>query len=214
MKNEQDKSEKSGRKPAFGAKADKNSGRKPGERKAPRKISAQYLENAALFYLQRFATSTENFRRVMVRKIRRSCTFHKVEAEPFFPIVEDMITRYVRTGLLNDKGFAEAKTSSLRRKGLSKKAILSKLQAKGLSTAEIESAIGTIDAGRMADTEDENPEMTAALTFARKKRLGSFRKTAEPDLKQRQKELATMGRAGFSYEIARAALDFRDEETD
>jgi len=182
-------------------------------RKAPRKISAQYLENAALYYLQRYATSVENFRRVMVRKIRRSCTFHKMEPEAFFPLVEDLITRYVRAGLLNDKGFAEARVSSLRRKGLSKKAIQAKLQAKGLETAAIDRALGAVDAARQAES-DDSPEMTAALTFARKKRLGPFRKNADADIKQRQKELAAMGRAGFSYEVARAALDFRGDDGD
>lgn len=210
LKNEPETPEKPGKKAGFGAK----NARAPGTRKAPRKISPQYLENAALYYLQRYATSVENFRRVMTRKIRRSCTFHKTEPEAFLPLVEDLIARYLRAGLLNDKGFAEARVSSLRRKGLSKKAIHAKLQAKGLGTAAIETALGTVDAARTVDDEDRSPEMTAALTFARKKRLGPFRKQPTADIKQRQKELAAMGRAGFSYEIARAALEYPDDEDD
>ena len=192
---------------------DKAKGREPQKRqqKQPRKISRQYLENAALYYLQRYATSSENFRRVLTRKIIRSCTFHKVDAEPFFPIIEEMIVRYERAGLLNDKGFAEAKVSSLRRQGQSKKAILAKLQAKGLGRDDIDGALEAIDTERSGD---DDPEMAAALTFARKKRLGRWRKGPAPDIKQRQKELAAMGRAGFSYEVARAALDYSDDGED
>ncbi|MDE1152601.1 MAG: RecX family transcriptional regulator [Micavibrio sp.] len=186
---------------------------KPKDRqpKQPRKISAQYLENSALYYLQRFATSSENFRRVMTRKIKRSCTFHKVDPAPFFPIIEDMIIRYERAGLLNDKVFAAAKVSSLRRQGKSKKAILAKLQAKGLGRTEIDGALTSIDSESVGD---EDPDMAAALTFIRKKRLGRFRKGPAPDIKQQQKELAAMGRAGFSYEISRAALEYSDDGDD
>lgn len=166
--------------------------------KQPRKISRQYLENAALYYLQRYATSAANFRRVMRRKIQRSCTFHKADPEAFYPFVEDLVTRYISAGLLNDKGFAEARVSSLRRQGRSRNAITAKLAAKGLSKDDVANAL---------EGHDDEAELEAALKLVKRKKLGH---ATEPKLKQ--KELAVLGRAGFSYETARAALSYREED--
>ena len=175
--------------------------------KQPRKISRQYLENAALYYLQRYATSAENFRRVMTRKINRSCTFHQVPPDEFYPMVEDLIVRYVATGLLNDKVFAEAKTSSLRRQGRSKQAIMAKLQVKGLAKKDIESALALTDAEK-----DGDAELAAAMTLARRKKLGHWRGKPLEDIKGKQKEMAVLARGGFSFDIARRVLDFDGEE--
>lgn len=169
------------------------------KQKQPRKITGQYLENAALYYLQRYATSAENFRRVMRRKIMRSCHFHKDDPEKFYPLVDALVTRYVAAGLLNDKGFAEARVTSLRRQGRSKNAIMAKLAAKGLPKTAVEDALEHHD--------DEETELQAALKLVKRKKLG---KATEP--KDRQKEMAVLGRAGFSFEIARAALEYSGDD--
>lgn len=173
----------------------------------PRKITAQYLENAALYYLQRYATSSENFRRVMTRKIKRSCTFHETAPEAFYPLLENLLERYVAAGLLNDKGFAEARTATLRRQGRSKQAITAKLQAKGLSKGDIEKALETTDADK-----DGDAEFDAARTLARRKKIGPWRRAPLQDPKDAQKEMAALARAGFSYEISRRVLDYTEEE--
>lgn len=180
-------------------------------KKLPRKISRQYLENAALYYLQRYATSAANLKRVMRRKIDRSCAFHNVPAADFYPLVDELIVRYTASGLLNDPAYAEAKTASLRRLGLSRQGILAKLQLKGLSPAEIETALLSID----EESGNENPELAAARTLARKKRLGPFRaqKTADPK-KTLQKDFAALARAGFSYETARQVLQASEDSDD
>jgi regulatory protein len=168
----------------------------PKTRKTPRKISKTYLENAALYYLQRYATSAENLRRVLMRKVQRSCSFHEMPAEEFAPLVDELVERYKKSGLLDDKSFAHARVTSLRRQGLSSRAIAAKLQVKGLPAAEIEAALKIVDA------ESEEPELDAARAYAKRKKLGPWRtRPQEP-----QKELAAMGRAGFSYEVARRAL--------
>lgn len=177
-------------------------------RKTPKKISKKYLENAALYYLQRYATSAENLKRVLMRKVKRSCAFHEMAVEEFVPIVEDLIKRYTAVGLVDDAVFARARVTSLRRKGLSKQAITAKLQAKGLSKAQIETALMEID------DEHEDPEITAAIAHARRKKLGPYRKIPLTDPQEKQKELASLGRAGFSYEIARHVLESGEEDDD
>ena len=54
-------------------------GRKPS--RGPRRITPSYLENAALFYLERYATSVAHFRRVLMNKVRRSARFHGTDVE-------------------------------------------------------------------------------------------------------------------------------------
>ncbi len=176
------------------------------ERKAPKKISKTYLENAALYYLQRYATSAENLKRILLRKVKRSCTFHQVPAEDFVPLVNELVARYMSVGLVDDKVFAQARVTSLRRQGHSGRSIIARLQVKGLSTAQIEAALKNVD------EEHEDAEMSAAIAYARRKKLGSYRKKAITDPKDLQKELASMGRAGFGYETARRALAFTSED--
>jgi regulatory protein len=177
-------------------------------RKQPRKLSARYLENAALYYLQRYATSTENFRRVMRRKIDRSCAFHQTRPDEFYTVIEDLIKRYISAGLLNDRVFSDAKVSSLRRQGRSKRDIMARLQNKGLKPAEIETALAARDAEVEEDDAEGTPaELQAARRLARRKKLGVYNPNPPADPKAKQKEMAALARAGFSYEICRLALE-------
>lgn len=187
-------------------------------RKAPRRLGATYLENAALHYLGRYASSVENFRRVMLRKINRSATFHNIDSAPFITQLEAMIGRYIKTGLLNDTQFAEAKTASLRRQGKSAQAIQAKLRAKGLPAGDIAGAIDTVDQrnidyGLIPDEAEANAELAAALRLAQKKRLGRWRKTPldADDHKGRQREMAALARAGFSFDIVKKVLQVVDD---
>ena len=42
-------------------------------RKPPRKVTAAYLQRAAMSYLERYASSAENLRRVLRRKVDKRC---------------------------------------------------------------------------------------------------------------------------------------------
>ncbi len=46
-----------------------------------------------------------------------------------------------------------------------------------------------------------DPDLAAALTYARRRRFGPYR-TRQINDKEREKELAALARAGFSYAIA------------
>ncbi len=56
------------------------------------------------------------------------------------------------------------------------------------------------------DPDDPDVELMAARAYVRRRRLGLHRPKDERTLR-RQRDLAALGRAGFSYEIARRALD-------
>ena len=180
--------------------------KKPAKRepRKPKKISKTYLENATLYYLERYATSAGNLRRILMRKDKRSCNFHEMDVSDFTDMVDEVIARYIEVGLVDDSTYAIARVNSFRRKGLGKQAILSKLLVKGLSVEQIETALEKVD------EEHEEPELTAALEYVRRRKLGSYRTKPFSDdpAKDKQKELASLARAGFSFDVAKRALKY------
>lgn len=178
------------------------------ERKPPKKITESYLHNSGLAYLQRFPASTAHFRAVMKRKIDRSCRHHTDQnREDSAQMLETVIGKFQTLGLLNDEGYLRGMVTSLRRRGLSAAAILSKLSAKGLPANDIRAALGTFDSESM---DEQTGDIAAALRMARRKRLGSFRTPGKPATPE--KDLATLARAGFGYDVAKKALSFSTDD--
>ena len=176
------------------------------KKKTPRKATAKYLDNAALYYLSRYATSTENLKRVMMRKVDRSARFHGTDAEEGRALVEDMIGRFRTSGLLDDAAYAKSRAESLHRRGNSARVIRGKLKQKGVDDNVIAAALDA----RGEDTEDgKDPELTAAVTLAKRRRLGPFA-VKPPNGEQREKHLAALARAGFSYDVAQRVIDGKD----
>jgi regulatory protein len=171
--------------------------------KLPRRVNAEYLENAALHYLGRFASSSANLRRVLMAKVERSARAHGTDRDEGAALVETLIERYRRSGVLDDRAYAEAKATSLHRRGTSTRAIRGKLALKGVETELVDAALSAVDDDTPGDT-----ELTAAVALARRGRLGPFRSGVRADY--RDKDLAALGRAGFSYAIARTVIDSDD----
>ena len=174
--------------------------------RAPRKATPKYLENAALYYLSRYATSAENLRRVMMRKVLRSAKHHGTDVEDGAANIEAMIMRFLGAGLLDDGAYAKTRAESLYRRGNSARVIWGKLRQKGVEDDIISDALEALG----VDLEDgQDPELAAAATLAKRRRLGQFA-TQKPTEEQREKHLAALARAGFSYDIARRVLDIDD----
>ena len=170
------------------------------KRRGPRKATKSHLENAALHYLSRFATSSENLRRVLMRRIERSARHHGTDADEGAEWVDDLIQRYQRAGLLNDAAYAEARAADMMRRGTPIKGVRFKLMQKGVSTDDIDQALD-------AATEDiPEPDLAAAVALAKRRRLGPY---AQPDKRadRRDKDLAALARAGFDYDTARRVIE-------
>ena len=60
--------------------------------------------------------------------------------------------------------------------------------------------------------EFEYSEFDVALNFARKKKIGRFRENKISQEENRQKDLATLVRAGFDYDIAKEVVYEFDED--
>lgn len=172
-------------------------------KKAPRKATATYLRNAALFYLDRYASSTANLRRILMAKVERSVRAHDTDRAEGVADVEALLADFARDGVLDDARYAEGRALALFRRGASARAIRARLAAKGVARDHIDHAIATL-----SDEMDE-PDMIAALTFARRRRLGPYRpQSARAD--RRTRDLASLGRQGFAYDVARRIIDAAD----
>lgn len=173
--------------------------KKPQRRKVPRKISPRYLENAALFHLKRYACTAKQLRLVLVRKTRKSLRTHGGELDQAVGWIDELIAKLVRNSLLDDTSFARMKADSLRASGKSKRVIAMKLKLKGVDDELVASHVQRVTS--------ETTEAQAAKVHARKKRLGPFRLDPEVRKEKREKDLAALARAGFSYTVAKKVID-------
>jgi regulatory protein len=86
-----------------------------------------------------------------------------------------------------------------------------KLREKGVEAAIIAGAVATLA------PEGGDAELKAAVNLARRRRLGPFRAPdrksgnrkvqAKEKAKEREKQMAALARAGFSFDIARKVID-------
>jgi regulatory protein len=175
-------------------------GSPPVQRRGPRKATAASLANAALSYLARFATSRANLRAVLMRRVERSVRHHGTDPAAGAALVDALLDRYETAGLLDDRVFAEARAAGLRRQGASGRAIRFRLARQGVDSEIVDSALAAADEG------SENAELAAAAALARKRRLGPYRAPASR-AEARDKDLAALARAGFSYDVARRVIE-------
>ena len=162
-------------------------------------IGPELLERWALSYLGRYASSAENLRRVLMRRVRR----HAPNAAQRAKIqIDEIVVRYQEAGLLDDAAYAAGRVASLHRRGDSLRAIRTRLAAKGVASEVAAEAVSALR------EEAADPDLAAACAFARRRRLGAFRRGAA----DRRRELAAFARAGFSRRIAEAVLGCRDIE--
>jgi regulatory protein len=161
------------------------------------------LYRFALWYLERFAATAEGLRKGMEKRVRKAIMAELVEAEEGNRRIAAVLERITALGYLNDEAFADGKAASLLRAGKPPRHILETLKAKGV---ESETASATLD--RLAE---ETPDLAraAAVRYAQRRRLGFFR-LADHD-KFRDKDLATLMRAGHSPALAREIIDADDD---
>lgn len=171
----------------------------------PRPVTAAYLERTALHYLERYGASTEMLRRVLQRRVAARCRLREEDPAEYAETIEAVVARAVGAGLVDDTVFATAKVRSLRRRGGSARAIQAKLAAKGVEREVVAAALAAEEAERDPDAE-ENGEEDAARAYARRRRLGPFRR---PDARAaaRERDIGAMARAGFALALARRVID-------
>ena len=174
-------------------------------RPEPPPLTADAFERAALHYLERYASSAANLRRVLMRKAKRAARRQGGGTEAVAGLIEDIVARYLHAGLLDDAAYAAQQAASLRRRGTSRHAIRGRLATKGVALEHIDAALAALD------TEADESDLAAAGALARRRRLGPYRPAAARAA-YRQKDMAAMARAGFSLETAQRVLAAADPD--
>ncbi|MCE2842416.1 MAG: regulatory protein RecX [Novosphingobium sp.] len=162
----------------------------PRERRVPRPLDAQRLNELALAYLARFSTSAAKLDGYLRRKLRERGWEGDGDA-PVAAIVE----RCVAAGYVDDAVFARAKAGSLRRRGYGDRRVDQSLNAAGIAADLREEVRGSLSEARQA-----------ALALARKRRLGPYG-PPPADRAAREKQIAVLLRAGHKLDIARQVLE-------
>ncbi|HTZ36378.1 MAG TPA: RecX family transcriptional regulator [Stellaceae bacterium] len=165
-------------------------------------IDNPLIERWALAYLGRFASSAENLRRVLRRRVRRRVGDDRDAEAQATALIDALVARYRGAGLLDDAAYAAARVRARLRRGQSLRTIRAGLAAKGVAAADAEAAIAALGERAAA------PELAAACAFARRRRLGPFG-SGEAN---RDKALAAFARAGFARAAAEAVLACADPD--
>lgn len=168
--------------------------------KRPRQpLDPATIRALALHYVGRYSTTTARLKAYLERKVRERGWSDLAPAADLERIVED----FARLGYVNDDAFAAARVSSLLRRGYGARRLNSDLRHAGVAA----------DKAELATRLDDESLEEAAMTFARRKRLGPYGKPLL-DQKARNRAMAAFLRAGHGAEIARRILAIAPDDTD
>ncbi len=165
-------------------------------------LTADGLMRRAVAYLSRRAASTAQVRAVLERAVRRAeRNSEPVDGESrggdMAGLVEPVLARLDRAGLLDDAAFARMKAGSLAAKGKPARTIRADLTHRyGVAvdaTEGLRESLAALDPAAQA------------LRWAERRRLGPFR--IRDRALRRERDVASLVRAGFPVGIALAVID-------
>lgn len=148
----------------------------------------------ALAYVNRFDVSAAKLRQHLTQRVRKAGG-----AEEAASWIAELVERYQGSGVLDDARFARNLASQLTARGKSTRAIQQKLSQRGVSS-DVTDELMT-----QRRVDEPQADLEAARTYVRKRRLGPHRSPEKRD-EFRHKDLATLARQGFSFDIAKKAL--------
>ena len=164
-----------------------------------RPLDEARLQEMALAYVARFATSAGKLRTYLRRKLRERGW---VEDAPE-PDLDALVASYVEKGYVDDEGYARAKSAGLLNRGYGARRVEQQLHAAGIG-----------EGLRARFAPDEFARREAVVALARKRRFGPFARSemraSEDWAKTREKQLAAMIRAGHDFDHARRLIDAAD----
>ena len=147
------------------------------------------LNELALAYVGRFATTRAKLRSYLQRKVRERGW------DGAAPDFDSLAERFAELGYIDDEAYALSKARSLTSRGYGARRVDQSLRIAGVEEG---------DAGA-ARRHAEEDQVDAALRFAERRRLGPFA-GEPPDRPAREKAIAAMIRAGHPFALARKIL--------
>ena len=155
-----------------------------------------WLKKYALSYLSKYNSTTNNLIRILNNKLQRS----KIEKNKKLFLkksINNIIEELESRKILNDDIYTINKIESLYLQGKSEFFIISILQKKGIDKLTAKEKI--------IEFEKNNPDwqIKAAKIFAKKKKIGK-----SGVVKNKNKDIAKMARAGFNYNLIKKILEY------
>ena len=169
---------------------------RPGRRRAVRPLDGPSLNELALAYAARFASTGKRLERYLARKLRERGWAGEGE-----PDLAAIAARFAELGYVDDAGYARMRRAALLGRGLGGRRVAQVLAEAGVA-GEISAALAP-DAGEAR---------RAALRLAERRRFGPFG-DPPPDRPLREKQLAAMLRAGHPLDIARHLVNAGDADS-
>jgi regulatory protein len=159
----------------------------------PSPLTAAKLEELALAYAARFATTRAKLEAYLIRKLRERGWDGESEADP-----AAVARRFVEAGYVDDAVFARMKSESLLRRGYGGRRVGEALRAAGVEEdLRANVAPGASEARK------------AAVALARRRRFGPWGAPL-PDRPLREKQTGAMLRAGHPLDIVRQIVEAGD----
>ena len=162
------------------------------EKRPPKPLDRQKLDDLALFYVGRFATTQAKLADYLRRKLRE-----RGWAGDGPPDVEALVARLADHRYIDDAAWAEAKARAMGRRGLGGRRVRMAMHAAGVAEPDRDGGEAVIADERLG----------AAWRFAQRKRLGPFAPAPLTDRALRQKAFAAFLRAGHDADLVRRILD-------
>ncbi|MEZ5735256.1 MAG: RecX family transcriptional regulator [Novosphingobium sp.] len=159
-------------------------------KRARKPLDRAGLEELALAYAARFATTRAKLEAYLARKLRERGWEGEGE-----PPVTALAERLVEAGYVDDAAYAKARSSSLLRRGYGGRRVTQALAVAGIAEELREDM-----------RPGEGAERRAALALARKRGFGPFG-AEPPDRARREKQLAALLRAGHRLDNARELVN-------
>lgn len=156
-------------------------------------LGAARLDELALAYVARFATSRAKLVRYLDRKIRESQWTDEADPAEACAAIAD---RMARLGFLDDRQYAAMRGQAMMRRGLGARRVRAQLYADGIGESDSAPVLEAAEAGAAA----------AAIGFARRRRFGPFAAEPASDPARRERQVAAFARAGHAPHLARRIL--------
>jgi regulatory protein len=160
----------------------------------PSPLSDAKLEELALAYVARFATTRAKLEAYLVRKLRERGWSGDRPPDP-----AALAHRFAEAGYVDDAAFARMKSDSLLRRGYGSRRVGEALRAAGVAQP-LREDVAPVEA----------QARQAALALARRRRFGPWGDPL-PDRPRREKQIAAMLRAGHTLDNARQIVEASDQ---
>jgi len=170
------------------------------KKRPPQPLDRERLQQLALSYVARFATTSAKLESYLSRKLRErgwnggQDDGGDIDAQSL-PDLSAIAANFVELGYIDDEAYARSRSGGLLRRGYGPRRVSQALYAAGVD----ETIRAAIEPG-------EASVRRAVLAMARKRRFGPFA-PERPDQARHQKQIAAMLRAGHGFDAVRAIMD-------